>query len=1661
MRRHGRPVIVHHLPGRVRLSVPGIYRRPGAAEALEDRLLAMPGVLGTRANAYTARVLVHYDPARTTARAVLEAVDGQHPEHVTGVPSEPSGRGHPRDPDAAAGGPGLDVVAPAVLLAALGGRRLVAGPSPASRLPWVQTASAAVGVVSAYPALREGLRSMGRGRLNTDFVLTAASVALLLARESIPGLLILWLLNLSRWAERSALARAQRAIRVAGEAAGEGDPLGRMADDPPSRFTPGPFLLAGSVLALTRDPVRALAVLVAASPRARDLAVAVTRANATAAAVRMGVFPRSAAAVEAAGRADVAVLEAPALLAQAEPRVTGVVSLHPDYPEARVLALAATALGPLGTPVAAALQRAAREAPSQLEDAPESAGGEAAVAEVVPGQGVVARAGRQRVLAGTAALLESHGVSVRRARLHALRLEARGEDVLYVAVGRRLTGVIGIWQEARPEAVRLAHSLRTLGVLDLRALPAGPLPLHAGLARRLGLEPEPHAADGQGCAAVERLQAQGRTVLAVGAGPGALGAVRAARAGVAPAGSPAAAAAHVVTAGGDLERVAALVHLGQTAMEIRRQNEIIATAFMAAGLALAVSGTLSLGAALLLQDVACLSILANARRLLGSGPVPLPNVRNVDPAVAAGAAHPAVATGVPASSRAVRPAGLRLDLRPAPGRPRPPGPPMPPPIRGGSGLPPEPGRGLALAVNPLPWHTLDAAEVERHLRTSLRWGLSPERAERRLARYGPNTLAEARPPSLLRLFARQFQDLMVLTLIGASGVALGLGAVKDALSILAILLVNAAFGVAQEYHTSRSVAALRRLAAPTATVIRGGTLEVIPASRVVPGDVIHLEAGNRVPADARLVEVQGLEVEESSLTGESLPVRKQVDPLEGRDLTPGDRTNMVFMGTSVTRGRGRAVVVGTGMSTEMGRILALLEEAEDAPTPLQRRLDDLGRVLLGASVAVAGSVLGIGLLRGQPLLPMFMTGVSLAVAAIPEGLPAVVTIALASGVRRMVRQKAIARRLSAIETLGMVSVVCSDKTGTMTCNEMQVRAVYAGERYWDVTPAAAGPWRVEAVDGPWQALAAEAAGPDARDGSPADAALAVAAAAACSDGDPIGPCPLPGLPGEAGAALVETVASSDPSGEEVSSPGIRGVGDPLDAAVRRAAAALAATVTGHAISLPGHERVAEVPFDPDRRRVTVALRAPDGQAWLVTKGAPDVVIPLCTSVYRQGHEVPLGPARAAAVHAACERMTGQALRVVAVAGRPLGDGAELRGDGLDAARLAEQERDLTLLGLIGMMDPPRPGVAAAIERATRAGVRILMVTGDHPDTAAAVARELGLFREEGRILTGAEIDAMSDDALRAALPTVQICARVAPRHKLRIVRALRQAGHVVAMTGDGVNDAPAVKEADVGIAMGRGGTDTTREASSLILTDDNFATLVMAVEEGRGVRANIRKALGYLMAGNSGEVVVMLLGAAAGLPMLLPIQLLLVNILSDSLPALVLATGRPEPDSVEGPPVSPDESLFSRGLAAQILARGAAIGLGTLGMYAWGLRTGDIARARSLALASLVLNQWAQVPDWQFEGQPHRYPQRRRDPWLVGSVTVSSLLLPALFHVPALAGIFQTVPLSAADWLRVTGASAVVGGVSRMLGRLLSGSQRPAGMAERYAERGLVAVQVP
>jgi len=836
------------------------------------------------------------------------------------------------------------------------------------------------------------------------------------------------------------------------------------------------------------------------------------------------------------------------------------------------------------------------------------------------------------------------------------------------------------------------------------------------------------------------------------------------------------------------------------------------------------------------------------------------------------------------------------------------------------------------------WHTLHVEEVGKKLSTNLDKGLSRDESAHRFIQSGANALLEKPPRSLWRMLLDQFTDLMIMVLIVAAVISGVIGEMKDTVVIIAIVLLNALTGFIQEFRTARAMAALKQMTTANAQVMRDGERLTMPATEIVPGDIVLLEAGNLIPADLRLIETAQLKVDEALLTGESATVEKYSTQLENPELPLADRTNMAFKGTAATHGRGRGLVIATGMATELGKIAALLDAGADLKTPLQKRLTVFGQRLGIVVLCICLIILVAGLLRGEGLVLMLLTAISLAVAAIPEALPAVVTISLALGARKMVKQHALIRRLPAVETLGSVSYICSDKTGTLTQNKMHVEELYADG-------AASREWQAVAARAPWSKL--------------------LTALSLSNDASRNKHGTLTGDPTETALYAVALEAGYDKAQLETSAP-----------------------------------RLLEIPFDSERKRMTTVHRQQEGFV-AYTKGAPENMLPLCIRQLTAEGEVALSHDE---ILARAERMAAEGLRVLAVAQRYW---PALPTDTHDI------EAELVFIGLVGLMDPPRHGVQEAVELCKSAGIIPVMITGDHPATARAIAVRLGIGN--GVVMTGPELARLSDGEFKQQVKNIHVYARVDPAQKIRIVEALQAHGEFVAMTGDGVNDAPALQRADIGIAMGRGGTDVAREASSMVLLDDNFSTLVHAVREGRRIFDNIRKFIKFVMTGNAGEIWTIFLAPFMGLPIpLLPIHILWVNLVTDGLPGLALTAEPAERGIMQRPPRPPSESIFAHGMWQHMLWVGLSIGAVSLFAQAWAIHIGS-AHWQSMVFTVLTLSQMGHVLAIRSERESFFSQGLFSNPYLLGSVALTFLLQMATLYVPALNEIFHTQPLTVSE----------------------------------------------
>ncbi|HOO11492.1 MAG TPA: calcium-translocating P-type ATPase, SERCA-type [Bacillota bacterium] len=881
----------------------------------------------------------------------------------------------------------------------------------------------------------------------------------------------------------------------------------------------------------------------------------------------------------------------------------------------------------------------------------------------------------------------------------------------------------------------------------------------------------------------------------------------------------------------------------------------------------------------------------------------------------------------------------------------------------------------------LEWYTLEKEAVEKELSTSLSKGLDDKEAAERLERYGYNEIEQKKRKTIFQMYIDQFKDFMIIILIIAAVISGLLGELTDAVVILMIVILNAVLGVVQENKAEESLAALKRMAAPNAKVLRGSRHDIIPARMLVPGDIVILETGDLVPADIRITKALNLKIQEAALTGESVPVEKDESPLSRKNVPLGDRVNMGYSGSLVTYGRGEGIVVGTGMDTEVGKIAKMIQSVEEVETPLKKRLQILGKALGIAALAICAVIFIVGVAYGKEIFEMFLTSVSLAVAAIPEGLPAIATIVLAIGVQRMVKRNAIVRRLPSVETLGSATVICSDKTGTLTQNKMAVEKLFYNSRVYRAN----------------------------MDTEPLDYSehlrLLVTTGVLCND-----------------SKLKET------------DEGVIALGDPTETAL--VDLGLKVGINKEQLEA-GQPRVDEVPFDSKRKLMTT-VHALESRYRVYTKGAVEELLKISDSILLDGKVVKLEQQHRDTILKTNEEMARDAMRVLGMAYKDIQDLS--RGSGEQV-----YENGLIFIGMTGMIDPPRPEAKEAVTLCKRAGIKPVMITGDHSVTAVAIARDLEILTEGEEAVTGAELEDISDQDLEERVDRISVYARVSPEHKVRIVKAWQARGQIVAMTGDGVNDAPALKIADIGAAMGIVGTDVAKEASDMVLTDDNFATVVAAVEEGRTIFANILKAIQFLLSCNVGEILTLFVATMLNwYEPLLPIHILWVNLVTDSLPALALGVDPAEKNIMDRKPRNPEKNIFDKGMITRIIYQGIMVGALTLAAFVYGSQR-SLETGRTMAFTVLALSQLVHAFNVRSNKQSAFKAGLLSNRYLLGAVVLSSLLVFAVLEIPFLASVFKVTALKAAEWKMVgvlSLAPVVVVEVVKLLGLNTAGGEQ-------------------
>lgn len=1664
----------HLLPGRIRITVDGLRRNPCFGEYLIQELQRLDGIRTVSASSLSGRALIHFCPEKMNFRIIQTeiATCRNHFEacYVTELKSEEAAAAVAAEIQRVVPDPGDVTKAPIVAAVLTGGvlgavllKRVLVGRSSLAASARVLNTAALVTLISGYPILKDGLEHLSKKKqINSDLLIFAITLILLFMRESITGLSILWLVHLSHLYRHLMQARTHSAIKrmlvdpmyvrldqneemekivagdirigdililgsgetvpVASTIAGghaqvseayitgecvtkevsDGDtvtagtyivsgkvrlkaeewgnisqtikieeaidrelvdkPLHSVSDYQANKIIPWTVGIAVLVYLMTRDVSRTLAVILAGCPVAISLSRHAALGAAVAAAASKGIYVKDARYLELAGQADTVIFDKTGTLTSNSPEIMELIAIERAFDEDKILEIAASAVQSTMHPVANMLTQEAAKRQLKLKDAE---------IEPIISQGVMANMEGMRVIVGNELLMNREAIKLSLSKSRAMRMRHLGMSVLYIVVNQKVAGLIGYRDKLKPETLPAISNLRMLGVKRM-GLITGDHQYSAGdVSEKLGMNDQWTAlSPGDKVQVIKQLRHEQHITLMVGDGINDAPAMAAADIGVAIACAGQnlpLRSADVVIQGNDLSKVPQLIQLSKYTGEVIRQNLGISTGFGLVGVALAAARIISPASAMLLLNFSTLAVLFNSGKVLRyrmksnkRSAMDLQQFSDIE------------STFTPSANQ------HPIDML----------------------LPDDSDPEIQDACLPsADFHLFNIETVCDRLKTS-DLGLGKNEVLWRRSKFGLNVLEEGRRPSFWELLLNQFKDFMVQVLLGAAGLSFFLGRSKDALLTLAVVAANALLGVVQERKAESSLNALQKMAAPQAKVVREGQPAKIEAVDLVPGDIIELEAGDRVPADARILSSWQFEVEEASLTGETFPVKKDALFLCDNQTALGDQCNMVFMGTSVTRGRARAIVVATGMQTEMGKVARLIHHNEETITPLQRRLEELGKYLVHGCLAVSGLVFVLGLLRGLAPLYMLQTAAGLAVAAIPEGLSAIVIIALAMGVQRMSKRNIIIRKLSSIETLGCATVICSDKTGTLTKNEMTVRSIYTVGQLWNVSGEGYLP------QGEFTC--------DLQEAEPlADEALnkTLLTGVLCNNS--------------------HLVHESFKKGNKVISitehktTGWRIEGDPTEGAMLVAAAK---NGLNKADLERSYLRLKEIPFEAERRMMSV-ICANQGIKGVYSKGSVDKILSSCTH-YLKGREIlPLDDEVIRKINKYNDKMTAQALRVLACAYRPIAINAATDDEAL--------EQNQIFCGLVGMIDPPRPEVPAAVAKCRKAGVKIVMITGDHPSTARTIASDIKLLAANERIITGSDIDGMTDEQLADVVKDVSVYARTSPHHKLRIIKALKSKGYVVAMTGDGVNDAPAVKAADIGIAMGLMGTDVTKEAASMTLADDNFATIVRAMEEGRSIYSNIRKAIRYLVATNIGEVILMLLAILVGLPLpLIPIQLLWINLIGDGLPAIALVNDPPANNIMQEPPKSADDSVFSNGLGRKILTRGFAIGLVSLALFAWKFRlSGNLIAARTLMLAQLAISQFIHIFDCRLEQQAGKqglFSNR----WLVGAVALSMLMVIGIVHIPALQPVFGTMSLTMVEWFIALGVAGVTAILDLGLGNI-------------------------
>lgn len=1502
------------LPGRLRIEICGLKENKQTAERVVRTFSGVTGVLHVDPCTSSGRLLLVYDELRISLEDILQRIqafendDSASPPETECAYQQTAAAVETEAPVIPESIKTMQVMQkneqparekvplPLALsmggLAVLGMKQLFAGKSALAQSPMPFYLSGLVSVVTGYPFLRRGFESYVRDKKwNADLILGTGALSLALVRENLVVLAGLSILQYVNWKRSRDMPDIPCRSEISQEMRSYSEKAGKAG-----------MIAAGAAWAVTRNPLRGIAVLLAANPRPATMpAEFAWRQAEVVSAERHYVVPENGSLSGLAGT-ETMLIEDSALLF--DHRIRPVECMADEEDADKVVCLAASLMEKSGHPWKEEVRELAKQTCRTLRTAfhvEEEAGG------------MKGRINDFCVYAGDADYMQRHGIDCESVMLEAKRLKRKGCSVLFVAsqaehAGRCL-GLLAKEPEwtAKYQTELLALVQRGWNVALLRD--------------RVGLETSSsHRLDGldtswlslQEGEIIERIavkRQQGENVLfAAGSERTPLNEV------LNEAGVP---SVSIQELGKVVETADYAKRIGDTV----DQHFQITKRWNAFGSAMASLGLLTAPIVNLAADALSLAFLSRSKKISESPVSPADGKGNREVAAAA-------------------------------------------------------------EETPLSWHSMPWDRVAGHFQADRHHGLTAEQIRLAQSKYGLNCLENKKPAPWLVSYLGQFKEFTTLVLLGTSVLALFTGGIFDGLAMGAVLLANAAIGTVQERKAEKTVEALNQYQPPRCRAIREGQQAELTAVELVPGDIVCLEAGDRVPADMRLIRSWNLEVSEAALTGESLPVAKHEDAVaEASPLS--ERKNMLYMGSDVCRGKAVGVVVQTGMETEMGHLMHLLKKNGTEETPLQEKVTSISKKFLKGALIAGGIVFVTGLLRGIPFAQMITTSITLAASAIPEGLPVVITIALSAGIFRMATKNALIRKLSALETLGRTTVICTDKTGTLTKNEMTVKTVVSVDRLWSVTGNGYEP------EGEIEDMSSEAA-----------AGAAVEAADDTGEETEGGPAQQPEL-----LRMMQIGVLCNNSTLERQKDRWTVKGDPTEGALLT----LAAKKGLWKENMSRWHRGAEVPFDSNTAKMSVVCRdtEADRECYVFSKGAVETILRHCTLYQTNGEVCPLTDEMKREIAAQNEKLSGDALRVLAFAYRPVEPGENQ--DGID-------EKEMIYVGMVGMMDPPKSDVERSVREASGLGVKPVMITGDHPITAVAVAKQLGIYDGEQKVLSGHELERLTDDELYHIVDGVSIFARVTPEHKLRIVKALQQRGHIVAMTGDGINDTPAIKQADVGIAMGRTGTEVTKETADMVLKEDHFGSIVDGVKEGRTIIGNIRKAIGCLLSGNLAEIIVTSVAVMMGLPIpLVPIQILLMNLLTDSVPAVVLAVNPGNKNKS-----SRRTDIVDKDLYRKVAVRGVLLGVGSLGLFAATIAAGaPVAVAQTVAFATLVTGQLLQTFSWRREGTEETVRDWTKDRFLIGALGVSWLALLAALYVPPVAGFFHTVPLSLTQWLPI------------------------------------------